>query len=129
MTNTLMGRVSAEGRLQLLNLSGWRGLLKHLAGKTVVVTIAPYRKRRSVNQNAYFHGVICELISDHTGYEVDEVKEILKHMFLFVDEPYPHARPTSRLNTAEMAEFTDRCIRWAAQELGIVLPLPNEGNL
>jgi len=102
-------------------------LIQKFEGKEVEMRLTVVRKNRSLNQNAYFHGVILPLISDHTGYEPEEVKDILKQMFLLIDDgKYPRTRHTSDLDTAEMAHFIDRCIRWAATELNVVIPDPEQ---
>jgi PHP family Zn ribbon phosphoesterase len=85
-----------------------------LNGRPVVVTIEP---ARSLDQNAYFHGVVLPLISDYTGYEPRELKVLLKDL-------HNEGRPTSSLSTSEMAEFIDRVVRWAATDLNIVIPDP-----
>jgi hypothetical protein len=96
-----------------------------LEGKRVNVTIEQWRARRSDEQNRYLHGVVFKALSDHLGYEVEEVKELCKAMFLMQEKDgrqFP--RPTSSLNTAEMVAFIERIQRWAAQEFGVVIPDP-----
>jgi hypothetical protein len=117
------------GRIQLEQREQFAALIQRLDGQDVEVILRKLRKQRSLNQNSYFHGVVLPLISEHTGYETEEVKEILKQMFLLVDDgKYPHCRHTSSLDTAEMAEFTERCRRWAAIELGVAIPDPGEAG-
>lgn len=41
------------------------------------VVIEPYRRERTNQQNRYLRGVCAKLLSEHTGYEVDEVYEFL----------------------------------------------------
>ena len=62
--------------------SDYAKFLHTLEGKDIDLTIEPHKKKRSNAQNAYFHAVIVKEISDYTGYETEEVKEMLKIMFL-----------------------------------------------
>ena len=119
-----------DGKLTIQHREVFALRLKQFEGKKVRVSVELKRSNRSNAQNRYFHGVICKMVSDHTGYELDETKEILKAMFLKAEcDGYGFVQPTHRLNTAEMAAFTDRCIRWAAETLQIAIPSPNEVGL
>ena len=84
---------------------------------------------RSLQQNAYYHSVICKLISDHTGYEHEEMHQILAEMFLsYEKDGRSFTRSTTKLKTAEFEDYLERCRRWAAMELQVYCPLPNEPN-
>lgn len=86
------------------------------------------RKRRSNLQNNYFHQ-LCRMISDHTGDHHESIKEDLKEAFLgVVDEQTGEikVRGTHELDTQEFEDFLLRVRTWAAQFLGINLPLPGE---
>ncbi|MDY0242189.1 MAG: recombination protein NinB [Rhodospirillaceae bacterium] len=91
------------------------------------VIIRPYRKPRTLDQNALIHSWFG-LIASETGNDPDDVKEALKAKFLparLVDidgESIEVRRSTAKLNTVEMAEFCNRMQAWAASELGIQLP-------
>jgi len=108
----------------------FNGTLTAFEGKPITVTVERKRSIRSRNQNDYFHGVICGLLSEHTGYEPTEMKDILKQKFLLVrDDKFPRCRKTSELNTEEMSNFMDQCIRWAAIDLGLVIPDPDREHV
>lgn len=91
------------------------------------VVIRPYRKPRTLDQNALIHSWFT-LIARETGNDMDDVKEALKAKFLpprFVEidgETIETRRSTAKLDTKEMSEFCNRLQAWAAAELGIVLP-------
>lgn len=113
------------GKLQLRDREGLDRFVSGLEGKEVELAIRLRRRRRSDSANAYFHGVVCKLISEHLGYELEEVKELLKSMFLKIErDGRSFCRPTSSLDSKAMWEFIDRCIRWAAIELNLVIPDP-----
>lgn len=83
---------------------------------------------RSLQQNAYLHSVIFQMIADHTGDSMEDVKSALKIMFLgYMSKSGLRAvKDTSRLNTKELEEFNEKCRIWAAEFLGMYIPLPNE---
>ena len=98
-----------------------------------VIEIKQYRKKRSVDQNAFLHGVPLKMISDTTGYEIEDMKTYLLGEFSGWTEyevwGQLRKRPNKRsheLNTKEFTEFLDFIQRWAAQELGLLIPNPNE---
>ena len=111
----------AEGKLHLWDREGFRRYVESLEGQPIVITLSVRQDRRSPAQNAYFHAV-CKAISEHTGYEMEEVKAMVKRKFLQGADDKP--RSTASLTTREMAELTDRVIRWAATEIGLVIPSP-----
>ena len=91
------------------------------------IVIRPYRKPRTLDQNALIHSWFA-LIASETGNDPEDVKEALKAKFLparFVDidgEMIEVRRSTAKLNVQEMSEFCNRMQAWAASELGIQLP-------
>lgn len=132
MTNRFVGTVSADGRLELANRAGFRALLKHLAGKAVVLTLGQRTKRRSDNQHRYYFGVVVTIIAEELGYTKEELHEALKWKFLRLEaEPekgrsLETVRSTTVLSTGEFERYLDDIRIWAATELGVVVPLPNE---
>lgn len=86
---------------------------------------------KSNNQNSYYWGVLVDLISDHTGYSPEDVHEILKHKFLTKEavikgEKIPFAQSTVSLTTVEFEKYMSQARQWAAMELSISIPEPNE---
>jgi hypothetical protein len=43
---------------------------------SVRITIEPHKKNRSLQQNAYFYKLV-RILSDYTGYDVEDVKEYI----------------------------------------------------
>jgi hypothetical protein len=97
------------------------------------VTIERYVKKRSNDQNSFLHAVPLRMICDETGHEMDDMKDYLLGT-AFGWEEYevmgsPRKRPVRRsssLNTAEFTHFLEWIEAWAAQELGMIIPRPNE---
>ena len=103
----------------------FRASFIELEGKRVTVTVCQERKERSVPENNYFHAVVCNLLCDETGYDLQEMKGILKFRF--------GIKKTSELNTVQFEEFMANCRRWAitpieegGSGLNCYIPLPGE---
>ncbi len=99
------------------------------------VTVQRLRATRSPQANRYWWGVCLALVSEHTGYTVDELHDIAKAKFLpkhlvFADGngeivgDYVIGGSTRKLNTNEFYEFVERFRQWAAEALDINIPDP-----
>ena len=134
MTNRAQfaGTVTDAGELRLFNEAGYRAILKHLAGKRVVVAIGPPLKKTSDKQRRYYFAVIVAMLAEELGYTKDEMHEILKWKWLRVyAEPeggrqFDTVRSTESLTTAEREKLHEDIRIWAASDLGIAIPLPHE---
>ena len=82
------------------------------------VILRPRNVGRSDQQNKYYHGVVVKMISDHLGYEKDEMHEVLKKQF--------KVESTAKLKSAEFKEYVENIVRWAASDLGLPIPDPSE---
>ena len=79
-------------------------------------------------------GEIVKHIEEYTGYTKEEVHDFLKEKFL---EPEiveiagqtVQRYTTKRLSVPQMCQFMDHVDRWATQELGIHVPIPQEMQL
>lgn len=110
------------------------------------VTAEPVKSARTASQNAYLFGVCNTMISEATGYEVDEVHEYLcGQRWGWQDKRVPKTprnpsgvvsvpiRTTTRneqgkrcvLTTTEFSNFVDFVQRFAAKKLGLVIPDPD----
>lgn len=111
------------------------------------VTIEPVKSTRTLAQNAYLFGVCYKMISEATGYELQEVHEYcLGQHFGWVDKKVPK-RPSNRhgtysvprrttttnekgkravLSTQEFADFVSFVQRFAAEKLCLVIPDPQQ---
>lgn len=92
---------------------------------------------RSLSQNALYWrwmSKIASLVSDHTGYEKDEVHELFKERFLdpkiiVIADIEKKIYSTKGLTTKQMADYMNAVDRFCIQELGIGLPIPEEMHL
>jgi hypothetical protein len=110
----------------------------------IEVTFRRKRKRRSVEENNYYWGCIVaaflEAFRDfdpEMGWTPEMVHEELKRRFLgrvkewgrtvlptgeAIDEPMS----TTKLSTIEAEMYYEHCRKWGAEELDIMIALPNE---
>lgn len=91
------------------------------------------RENRSNQQNRYYWGVVISMFSEATGYTIDESHEHLKTKFLRYDKAFKTTgechtitRHTYELDTWEFENYLEQCRIYAACELELVIPLPNE---
>lgn len=111
------------------------GLIRALnLDKPWLVTLAPYRKRRSLSQNSLMWcwlDQVADHVSQHTGMDADDIHEFFKHKFLQpkiieVAGETVECRTTTKLTTLEMTKYMDRIYAFVTSELGVLLPLPQE---
>lgn len=85
------------------------------------------RKPRSTAENNYYFGVVVYMISQETGFSTQEAHEAMKWLFLKKQvNKLTTVRSTADLSTVEMEEYLANVRQFAAQELNIYIPLPNE---
>lgn len=100
------------------------------------VTVKRLRATRSLLQNAYYWGVVVQLLAEHTGYTPDEMHDVLKAKFIpkqmavcdgngvIVDE-LVLGGSTREMNTIEFGEYMEAIREWAAEALDVVIPDPD----
>ena len=86
------------------------------------VTVKPYKKRRSLEQNDKFHAW-CGSIADKTGHTKEEIKYIIVEQVFGTEEyinlqgePRSRLKQTASMTVPEMSELIER-----ATQLGIEL--------
>lgn len=114
-------------------------VVRRMDGKTLRFSIGEVKRKRSNNQNSYMWGVVIEHITQafrDAGNPVDkdDVYAFLKaHVWklsqVFVTcegEVLRGPGSTRHLSTTEMEARLEEARAWAAEVLGISVPLPNE---
>lgn len=130
------GRVSEDGKLQLLELERpqRQNYLRYLAGKPVEVVIRKRRAQRSLDQNAYLHGVPFPILADHFGNTIEEMKYALMgecwgwKLEKATGREVPVKAHTSRMTVEECSHFIEWLIPWAMINHGVQIPLPGEAE-
>jgi hypothetical protein len=148
--------MTAESIFTLPKLLPRDGAIQRVAGflsrlpleKAWRVSVQEQRRTRSLAQNAYLHGVAYKILSDATGYELDEIAEFLCGTYFgWKDKRVPKTprnpegvesvpiRTTTRndagkrdvLKTTEFSDYVAFVQRFAADK-GLYIPDP-EGAL
>ena len=95
--------------------------------------IQPWRKEKSLQQLRYVHGIVFVLCSQASGYTVNEVKGLLKGMFLTeyvksktTGKEIPIVKSLADLTMPEMSTFIEDVIILAAKQWGCVIPSSDE---
>lgn len=102
--------------------------LKNLKeGLQIIEILKPPRKPRSLKENAYYWGVVIQMISDETGFTPEEAHEAMKWLFLKKQiGKIVSVRSTATLNTLEFENYVENIKRFASLELNLYIPNPNE---
>ena len=75
-----------EGKVKILDTHSYLAHLQKLENKDVYITVQKVRAIRTEQQMKYYWKVVVGLLSEDTGYEPEEMHEILKEMFAPVKE-------------------------------------------
>lgn len=129
------GSVTA-GKLLVRNRKAFTTAMATFPDGEVLVTIERARATRSLEQNAWYFGVILKVLSEHTGYGVDELHEYCKQRFnpkrlALVDahgeivDSQAIGQSTTKLNKVTFGEYCEQIRQWAASELGCAIPDPD----
>ena len=141
-----VGRI-INGEIVPLEEMLWLNELKRLSGREVEIVITP-RPKRTLNQNAYYWGTIVYMIwtelkgrglqasdlSTRTGDLLrNDVHDFLRSMFaqrekfnIITEEVEIETISTKDMTSIEFTNYVERIRQWAAEELGLEIPDPNE---
>lgn len=130
--HALAGKIPAPVMHRLLDA------VAKMDGKRLILALREQKRRRSLNQNAYYWGCVLPPIVQmfrEAGNAVDAedvhayLKEHvgkLKQVFVTPDgEVLTGSGSTAKLSTQEMEVYLEKVRVWAA-EYGVAIPLPNE---
>lgn len=122
--------VIKEGKLVLDNPRYFKGMVMGFADAKVRLVLEKIRGVRTKKQNAYYWGVVLELIAEHTGYLAEEVHEVMKSKFLRQKKVWRGGeitvlRSTSELTSDEFGEYIEQ-VRAEGAEMQIEIPDPDK---
>ncbi len=127
-----------KGSLTLTNRSLFNNTIACLRDGDYVMEIKEKKKKRSNSQNGYLWAVVNQMVCRRLidlGHDVsiEETHDFLKASFNYKElvnedtgEVFKIPRGTSELSTEEFSEYIERVVRFGAEILGIIIPLPNE---
>lgn len=106
--------------------------LSQFDGRAVTVEIAKPASARSLRQNAYYWGVVLTYIAQETGHSTEELHIAMKDLFLprkflaLGKSEVEIRKTTTDLTQTEFAKYLEQIRAWAAQELNLNIPSPND---
>lgn len=106
------------GKIKLDNPARFTPFLQSLEGKRIELVLREKRDLRSVDQNAYYFGVVIRMISETTGFSEEETHEELKKRF-------NGGKSTTGMKTQEFEGYLAEIKRWAAEFLDLPIPDPH----
>lgn len=128
-----------NGMLQANVEREFREGLKDFEGERVLLRLSKKRKNRSLEQNRYYFGVVCECFQigakETWGEEIskEEAHENLKKECNYKElvsedsgEIFRLVKTTSNLNTLGFEEYLERCRKFIYTWFNITVPMPNE---
>jgi hypothetical protein len=124
-----MGGTVTDKGLTLDAPEAFKGAMRSFKRGRIRVKVELEKETRSARANRYYFGVVLKAISEHTGYEVDELHDYFKLQFnareLMVGrESAIVGSSTRRLDSQKFYDYLERIRRFASMELGITLPEP-----
>ena len=121
------------------NLNTILEAVKAFEGKECLITIEKLSKKRSNNQNRYYHGVVIPIVKNclkEAGYTMnnDEVHELLKLKFLrevlFINENTgdvtERVKSTTELSTSAFMDYVSEIRMFTLEYFNTDIPEPNE---
>jgi hypothetical protein len=127
-----------KGSLALTNRPLFNDTIACLRDGDYIMEIKEKKKKRSNSQNSYLWAVVNQMVCRRLielGHDVDleETHDFLKASFNYKEvvnentgEVFKIPKGTSALSTEEFSEYIERVVRFGAEILGIIIPLPNE---
>lgn len=127
------GRVDARGHLTLEQRPRFLRWLSRLASERVELTVRKHQSKRSLDQNRYWFWAMGFLAKHAWGEDDADAKErmhywlLIRHFGAVEFDGFTIPARTSRgLTTKEFSEMIEWMVMFAARDLGVVVPLPNE---
>lgn len=115
-------------------------LLAGAEGKLVAISFKEVKRTRSLNQNAFYWGVVIPMVRGMFAEHGSDIADDALHVYLkreiggMVETIHdPHGvvhqvvTTSTELTTNEWEDYLTKIRAWAA-EFGLIIPFPNEGN-
>ena len=129
-----LGNVDAVGKLRIDEPYRFRKHLRAFVGKPVEVVVRKRRSKRSLEQNAFWWAVPVAIMAEFMGDDPEPTHYALLgecfgyHWNERLKREVPNKASSSRLTAEEFSQLIEWCPRWALEQFGVVIPLPNEAD-
>ncbi len=114
-------------------------VIKIFEGANIIISIEKRKKKRSNNQNAFYHAVVIPIMMDAFKdawgeyYSSVEVHEALKAKYCFKEQVNENTgeilqipSSTTNLSTIEWEEYINKIRAFAFEWFNVTIPMPNE---
>lgn len=134
MARAQIDAVWTGSRLEL-DRAEFRRLCAALPIGPVIVTAQVPKSQRSLDQNAYLHAVPFPILAKELGCSIPEVKRDLMgacwgwKVSPITGKDVPLREHTAEMTVEDCTFFIDWLLPWAAEFLGMRLPLPDERSV
>lgn len=127
-----------QGKLEFKQRSSFLTDLSAFPDGDYVITIEKAKKKRSIEQNRYYFGVVIPIVKQgliDAGYRIttEGTHEFLKSEFNVVELVNEHSGEiiktigsTSEMTTSKMMDYFAKITEWAAEFLNVQIPQPGE---
>ncbi len=138
MCISVIGFIDDSGKFSPNSKELFKKTFEQFKGKRVELTVKQWHKTRSNSQNAYYWGVVIEMITfaiNDLGNEFDKdtIHEYLKGLFLkttkeIIDNStglvteIAYIKSTTKLTTIEFENYIEKCKQFAAERFDINIP-------
>lgn len=117
----------SSGKMTNFNRDAFGQFISRLKNGKYILVIEKDHPRRTSPENRYYWGVVLKLIAEHTGYSTEECHAIFKDKFLSYEKFHRRfSRSTTKLKTVEFEEYLENIRRFAATDLQVYVPEPNQ---
>ena len=119
-----------KGKLTIPNREQFVEAIAQMKPGTVIISVSD-KGARSGAQNRYYWSVVVRLLSETTGYEPEEMHEVLKMKFNrrtldVAGEEMEIGATTTKMTTEQFNAYIEQIQRWAVQELNCIIPDPHD---
>lgn len=133
----LGGTIDENGKMSIFRQDDLRQWVKAHRGQQILLSLKLKGKKRSTEQNAYYWGVVVDMVMRRfnqlgNDFDADETHDFLKGRFNikeieavpdhFIEVPLS----TARLDTKEFMTYVARIQQFGSEFLDIYIPDPNE---
>ena len=113
---------------------GFKKNCENLEGKGGYISVIPFRKMKTNEQNRYYRGVVVAIFADYWGCTNEEAHQALsnEHLKYYPKPNMPVLIKSTALSEWSTVEWEDYMVflrNWGASEFGLYIPEPNEVDL